>query len=203
MFDLPYKRWLDFIHLGVIGGGAAIAHQFPGSPFDLIGGLIAASGFVMIAGNEWGCMVNKSKELAPNQSLLSEAELREIGQANYDAKHKPVETPKPKINIYGNDKVFALNLQPVKVDYEREFCKTLVDMKRGGFDMNISEKYWLKEGRWKGVPSEFIGMRNKFEYYHIFGKKGSATNSPFVVLNEQAVEMRAEGKLRLPTPPGL
>lgn len=96
----------------------------------------------------------------------------------------------------------------VRIDHEREFCKTLIDMKRGGFDMNISESYWLKAGHWQAInsqltPTDFKAMRLKFEYYNIFGKKGKASNSPYVVLNEQAVQMRAEGKIKLPLPQGM
>jgi hypothetical protein len=46
-------------------------------------------------------------------------------------------------------------------------------------------------------------MRSKFEYYKIVGKKGSASNSPYIVLNEGAIELRAAGRAKFPTPPGM
>jgi hypothetical protein len=207
MFDLPYRRWLDAVHIVVIGAGAYIANS-PKAELGLVGGLLAASGFVMIAGNEWGCMVNKSKELSPDQRLVPESELRAIGAAGIVSK-QPAEQ-KPRLFLDGKPAGFAYNqtLAPVKVDYEREFCKTLVGMKEVSGKMDISETYWLKGGHWEKInpqltPSDFKQMRNKFEYYKIIAKKGTADNSPYIVLNEGAIELRAAGRAKFPSPPGM
>lgn len=211
MFDLPYRRWLDFvIHLPVVGSGAALAYALPVPPFPFIGALISTSGFLMIAVNQWGCAVNKTHDDLPTNELSTEAMLRMVGREAYEAK-QPKETHPG--DAWKATKVMGLalnqTLAPVKIDYEREFCKTLVSMKEVSGKMDISETYWLKGGHWEKInpqltPTEFKQMRNKFEACHIFGKKGTADNSPYIVLNEQAVEMRASGKLRkLPTPPGL
>lgn len=201
MFDLPYRRWLDAAHLIVIGAGAYIANS-PKAELGLVGGLLAASGFVMIAGNEWGCMVNKSKELSPDQRLVPESELRIIGAAKLEQKYEhPGDGWKATKRAAG----FAFNqtLAPVKIDQERKVAQILNTQRLSGLKMDISETFWVREKHWDGSRDSFIAFRGKWEYYKIVGKRGDAGNSRFEIMNEGAIERIANGSLKLPTPPNM
>jgi hypothetical protein len=203
----PYHHLID---LAGFGAGFAMAFHSTGSGDALASGLVMIMAVASFLGNEYGQIEDKKVETATRLKLLqegkSEFELRQIGAAGLVSK-QPAEQ-KPRMFVDGKPAGFAYNqtLAPVKVDYEREFCKTLVSMKQVSGEMDISETYWLKGKHWQKMdsqltPSGFIAMRDKFEYWKIVGKKGGASNSPYVVLNEHAIVQRAMGKLDIPTPP--
>ncbi len=90
-----------------------------------------------------------------------------------------------------------------KIDKEIMLAKTLNNMRIGGFKMDISESYWIRDNHWSDSPETFRATRGKWEHYQIVGKRGNSSNSRYEVMNERAVELIAQGRIKLPPPPEL
>jgi hypothetical protein len=201
MYTPRHHHWAGPV--AVIAFGFAVYNRFPGldvallvhAPLDFIAGAWAV--YLLKAGllyqeGETKMLAGLDAEQAQRNTKFAEAARSTI--------------PTPKLNLFrqgGGMEVLSQAVTMPKLDKEREIARILNDQRVGGMKMDISETFWIRNGHWKDTPEGFRAIRNKWEYYKIVGKRGAASNSPYSIQNEQAVELIATGKLRLPTPPGM
>lgn len=188
------NRWLlNALCALPVAAGIEQVYKTPAEPLAFAGCSLIAIGTVFIVGNEAHGILSHIERLAGYSILDKNLDAQEITIRNRvqpaPGRHIPnLNTLNQVVNI-------------PKIDLEREMARTLNNMRLGGFKMDISETYWIREKHWNGEPSEFKGTRAKWEHYNIVRKKGSASNSQYVVMNERAVELIANGSIKLPTPP--
>lgn len=202
MFSNP-QHWHNLLYLGGGAAGYTIGHAQPSLTvlFDAVGGIaliVVAS--VLVIGNEYGMAREKDKEVSSFKMLDRTQAERD---AVFAARAAGVKESKPPVNVFKQGPMLVRSQDVVvpQFDKEREIARVLNDQRVSGFKMDISETFWIRDGHWKGLLVEFRAIRSKWEYYKIVGKRGTASNSPYDVLNEQAVELIAMGRVKLPPPP--
>lgn len=57
-------------------------------------------------------------------------------------------------------------------DYERNFARTLINMRNSNFEVDMTEKYWIKGGRFGESRETFVAMLAKWEYHGLSGRTG-------------------------------
>jgi hypothetical protein len=200
---------MDFRYYGTIAvegaffmTGWALSLHAEAGPTFMAGGLVMVCSAAHFLGNEFRTSVEADKGRILLKSI--EGQERQSNAAAIERAHtvnQPV-IQKPRINIFQQgQQVLNQVVSTPKLDYERILARKLIEMRDGGFPMNISETYWIREAHWKEGPESFRAIRSKWEYYKIVGKRGSASNSRYQIENERGVELIATGRLDLPTPP--
>jgi hypothetical protein len=205
MFENPRPSH-QIISLTAMGVGFYMGLNLPNTwPVVMTGGGLIILGVAWGIGNEIGYSADKISR-AKSLDIID----RKQDERDVQAKLRAMGEPEQGENFLGllkiggkpyKEAVYTQTVAPVKIDHERSMAKLLVAMRDGGFPMNISESYWIREGRWKDGPESFRMTRGKWEYYNIVGKRGSASNSRYEIQNERGVELIASGSLRLPPPP--
>lgn len=205
IYDDP-RPWHGVFGFGLIAGGMWVGHNLPLATLRI--NETASTVLLWVGGWLWsvnGILMSYHKKIEADSLVIldrHQEEHNEVAKELAKSWTRPGKEPLPKINVFQQgSQVYANTVAPVKIDRERELARTLVTMRDSGFPMNISETYWIREGRWKDGPESFRATRGKWEFYNIVGKRGNASNSRYEIQNERGVELIADGKLKLPPPP--
>lgn len=198
MFAKVIRPWHHAVDIALfMGGWSASLHADAGGTMTA-GVLLMVMGTASFIGNEYGLVIEKKKEL---EYLTDLDRTQEVRSAAVFERTNHTPEIKPKLNLFQRGQnVYNQIMSAPKIDHERGMANTLVAMRDGGFKMDISESYWIRDGHWKDTPQTFRATRAKWEHYQIVGKRGTASNSRYEIQNERAVELIAQGRVRLPSP---
>ena len=93
----------------------------------------------------------------------------------------------------------------VHFDPRRLFAVTILRQYEHGFDVKLTEAYWLKKTvtakgkaarkRWQGTPDEFRVMMHEWDGVIFERKDPTRENSPYIVRDVARLRSAAEGKL--------
>jgi hypothetical protein len=110
---------------------------------------------------------------------------------------KPVDPPSVvPFNDNGRKSVIALNqtVTMPKLDPERRFARTLIDMRNGNLKVDLTEAFWIENGNRYGAEREaFVSMRDRWRKNAVIEKVGQGRTSPYQVIDWRKVRMVAGG----------
>ncbi len=119
------------------------------------------------------------------------------------------EEPKPLkpagVPVYADGKPLGMMeykqiTQAVAFDAERNFARSLIDMRNGNLEVVMTEAYWIKGGKYGDSREAFVTMLDKWRYHKVAGRAGNRQNSTYEVRDWKQVRMIAGG-LKLTAPP--
>ena len=115
----------------------------------------------------------------------------------YSGSKKEVKEPEPKasiINLNGKPMVYQQVTTAPKIDLDQQFCRMLVSMKRGGLDIDLTEDFWIKTGRYKGSAQSFRDMKYRLKDAGALKRKNLNNNAPFIADDWGVIERKARGQ---------
>lgn len=71
---------------------------------------------------------------------------------------------------------------------------TLSNMERGGYKLDLTEKFWIAGGRFQGTREQFAAMREEWLGRGAVTRKGRGKNAKYVVTNMQEVRRIMRGR---------
>lgn len=81
-----------------------------------------------------------------------------------------------------------------RINAERKFARTLIDMRNGNLKVVLTEAYWIEDGNRYGEEREkFVAMRERWRKNGVIEKAGQGKTSPYQVIDWRKVRMVAEG----------
>jgi hypothetical protein len=112
----------------------------------------------------------------------------------------PVEDETIPIKVDGKvyNQIYSQDIQPLALDHERKFARTLIHQRNNNLKVQLTETYWIKEKRFGESRDAFVSMMDKWEYHGLSGREGGQDKR--VIKDWRKVRLVEQG-LKLPPPP--
>jgi hypothetical protein len=99
----------------------------------------------------------------------------------------------------GGVQVGAISLNQTTVmprlNAERKFAKTLIDMRNGNLEVKLTESHWISPvNRYGEERDKFVEMKERWVRNGVLGRAGVGKTAPYIVADWRQVRLVAQGE---------
>lgn len=121
-----------------------------------------------------------------------------MGNTLHVNEREPAESPIEKKvipNLDADEYLMAFDVPMPKLQHEIRVAVTLLQQRRGGLKVNLTEKHWIKDGNFGGTAQEFRTMISNWEAWGVIARKEpTRANSPYVVVDWTRLSLVQRGE---------
>lgn len=199
------QSWVGFV---VFSAGMYIIHDKPPAwDVVLLGSGTWIIGIGLIAQNQIARHIENvawhrkdDKPSTPPAPVEVQRTMRTGGNTEVEVPLAPGYMPLRKLHPDMLDHQYSTDSEFPKIANEKMVARTIIEQRNHNFEINLTEEYWVKGGRFPESREKFAAMMRRWRYHGVIVKKSSARNSTFIVADWQKLRGIASGRT-LTAPP--